>query len=164
MDQFIGDADALLIYNLLRTLNALSPFIDRGLRELHLTGAQLNALMVLRDAGQEGITLTDLGRRLVVTKANVTGLVDRLERDGLVLRDSHADRRITIARLTPDGEATLTAALPRHREILTELLGELSADEKTQLIGLLTRLRRAIRERSGDAPAGVDTTIEEQGT
>src|SRR5258708_2498029 len=143
MEHYSDESDTLLVYNLLRTQSSLNPFIDRGLRELKLTSAQLNVLIVLRDAGEAGISLTDLGRRLIVTKANVTGLIDRLERDGLVQRDNHADRRITLAKLTHDGAALLEEALPRHRELLAALLGDLTPAEKEQLIGLLTKIRRA---------------------
>jgi MarR family 2-MHQ and catechol resistance regulon transcriptional repressor len=152
MTRYPDESDTLLLYNLLRTQSAVSPYIDRGLRELSLTGAQFNALIVLRDAGDEGMSLSDLGRQLVVSKANVTGLIDRLERDGLAVREGHADRRVTLARLTPEGEALLTAALPRHRELLTELLGDLTTKEKQQLIGLLTKLRRTVRENTKGGP------------
>src|SRR5579885_679653 len=141
----VMDTDALLIYNLLRTHNLLNPFIDRGLRELNLTGAQLNALLVLRDAGSDGLALSEIGRHLVVTKANVTGLIDRLEREGLVLRESHRDRRVILARLTEKGSALLQEALPRHRHLLSELRGSLAQEDKEQLIGLLTNLRRGLR-------------------
>jgi MarR family 2-MHQ and catechol resistance regulon transcriptional repressor len=144
-----ADVDALLVHNLLRTEAALSPHVDRGLRDLNLTGAQFNALLVLRDARPDGLPLSEVGRRLVVTKANVTGLIDRLERQGLVQRDPGAspeDRRITHARLTEKGMALLEEALPRRRQVLAQTFAGLTPEEKTQLIGLLTRLRRALRE------------------
>lgn len=147
-----ADADALLVYNMLRTHGSLSPFIDRGLHELNLTGAQLNALLVLRAAGGGGLPLGEIGRHLVVTKANVTGLVDRLERDGLVRRESHSDRRVTLARLTEKGERLLAEALPRHRQMLADLMDCLTFDEKELLIGLLTKLRRGLRDKQNGAP------------
>ena len=142
-----AEAEVLLVYNLLRTESSLGPFIDRGLRELHLTGTQLNALLVLRAAGTDGLSLGELGRRLVVTKANVTGLIDRLEREGLVQRDSHSDRRVTLARLTARGTLLLEEALPRHLRLLAGLLECLSSEEKEQLIALLTKLRRGLRAK-----------------
>jgi MarR family 2-MHQ and catechol resistance regulon transcriptional repressor len=102
--------------------------------------------MALRDAGPEGLPLGEIGRRLVVTKANVTGLVDRLERDGLVQRDAHADRRVTMARLTAKGLDLLEAAPPRHRELLAAVLGRLKSEDKEMLISLLTQVRRGVRE------------------
>jgi MarR family 2-MHQ and catechol resistance regulon transcriptional repressor len=143
--------DLLLTYNVLRTHSFLNPFIDRGLRDLNLTGAQLNAMMVLRDADAEGLPLSEIGRHLVVTKANVTGLIDRLEREGLVQRDSHSDRRVTLAKLTTKGAALLEEALPRHQQLLAELLDFLTPEEKEQLITLLTKLRRGLRERRQEA-------------
>jgi len=143
-----SDVDALLVLNVLRTEAALSPHVDRGLRDLNLTGAQFNALLVLRDAGPDGLPLSEVGRRLVVTKANVTGLIDRLERQGLVRRDPAAapdDRRVTHARLTEKGGALLEEALPRRRQVLAETFAGLTTEEKAQLIALLTRLRRALR-------------------
>jgi MarR family transcriptional regulator, 2-MHQ and catechol-resistance regulon repressor len=144
-----SDADVLLVYNLLRTESSLGPFIDRGLRELRLTGTQLNALLVLRAAGADGLSLGELGRRLVVTKANVTGLIDRLERDALVQRDSHSDRRVTLARLTAKGAQLLEEALPRHLRLLAGLLECLAPEEKEQLIALLTKLRQGLRAKQG---------------
>lgn len=140
------DTDALLLYNIVRTHSSLTPYVDRGLRGLNLTGAQFNALIVLRDAGAAGLPLSEIGKRLVVSKANITGLIDRLERESLVQRDSHSDRRVTLAKITDAGTALLGAALPRHRQVLTELLDGLTEPEKQQMIGLLTKLRRGIRE------------------
>lgn len=142
------DRATLLVYGVLRTHAALSPFIERGLRELNLTGAQLNALLVLRDAGQEGLPLSEIGRRLVVTKANVTGLIDRLEREELVRRDTREeDRRVTLARLTNKGEALLETALPRRERLLGELLDFLTEEEMEQAIGLLSRIRAGLRTK-----------------
>jgi MarR family 2-MHQ and catechol resistance regulon transcriptional repressor len=144
------DTDALIVYNIVRTNAALSPFIDAALRDLHLTGAQMNALLVLRDAGPEGLPLSEVGRRLVVTKANVTGLMDRLERQELVRRDSDSpDRRVTRACLTEHGSTLLDKALPERDRVLGTLLAGLSPEEKTTLIELLTKVRRGLRE-NGD--------------
>jgi MarR family 2-MHQ and catechol resistance regulon transcriptional repressor len=146
-DRLAAETDILVVYNILRTHNALSPFVDRHLRDLNLTGAQLNALIVLHHAGPKGLPLSELGRHLVVTRSNVTGLMDRLERDGLAQRDTHPDRRITLAKLTEKGAALLEVAIPQHRQQLTLLLECLTTEEKEQLISLLTRLRRGLRDR-----------------
>ena len=140
------DTDALVIYNIVRTNAALSPYIDAALRDLHLTGAQMNALLVLRDAGPEGLPLSEIGRRLVVTKANITGLMDRLERQELIRRDTDApDRRVIRACLTQKGAELLERALPERDRALSDLLVVLSLEEKTEIIELLTKLRRGLR-------------------
>jgi len=155
----VADTDTMFVYNIVRTHAALSPLVDRGLRGLRLTGAQMNALLVLRSAVPEGLPLGEIGRRLVVTKPNVTGLVDRLERQGLVTRDAanEKDRRVIRARLTDSGRALLEEALPRQRQVLADVLDCLALDEKRQLITLLTRLRRGMRENGRtDRPGDTD--------
>ena len=52
----------------------------------------------------EGLRLGELSRRTMVTNGNITGLADRLEADGLIQRETlDGDRRVTVARLTPQG-------------------------------------------------------------
>ncbi len=141
------DLDAVVVFNLLRTHSHLGPLIDADLRGKRLTAAQFNALLVLRAAGADGLMMSDIGERLVVTKSNVTGLVDRLEREGLAARGEHPDRRATVVRLTDAGEALLRRAIPGHAELLAELTGCLTRAEKKTLVGLLTKLRRELRRR-----------------
>jgi MarR family 2-MHQ and catechol resistance regulon transcriptional repressor len=137
----------VVVINLLRTQNYLAPFIDAGLRKQKLTAAQFNALLVLRAAGGDGLRMGEIGERLVVTKSNVTGLVDRLERRGLAARGRHRDRRATLVRLTPAGTALLRRSEPRYARLVAELTGCLTGREKRGLAQLLTKLRRALRRR-----------------
>jgi len=147
-DSDLGDElDTMLVTGLLRTYSRINPFINKELQDQNLTGAQLNALLVLRAAGAEGLVMGEIGRRLVVTKANVTGLIDRLERQGLVIRAPHQDRRSFLVRLTEQGAALVERAAPRHARRLADLTGSLSREEKETLIRLLSKLRRALRLR-----------------
>jgi len=143
------ELDTMLVFNLLRTHSYLGPFIDANLRRRKLTSAQLNALLLLRQAGPEGMLMGEIGRKLVVTKSNVTGLVDRLERQGLAARADRPDRRATAVRLTDAGARLLERAAPRHARLLAELMACLTLREKRTLIRLLTRLRRELRLRRG---------------
>lgn len=144
-----ADLDTMLVFNLLRTHSYLGPEVDADLRRQQLTSAQLNALLILRQAGKQGLLMGEIGQRLVVTKSNVTGLVDRLESQGLVSRCEHRDRRATLVRLTPAGEQLLDRAVPRHAELLGGLTGCLSTQEKQTLIRLLSKLRYGLRQRRG---------------
>ncbi len=147
-----SDLDVVVVHNLLRTHSYLCPFIDAGLRQRNLTAAQLNAMLVLQAAGDEGLMMGEIGKRLVVTKSNVTGLIDRLERQGFVARCEHRDRRAKPVRLTDVGAKLLARTLPRHAELLTELTGCLTDREKRALIRTLTKLRRGLRrQRKEDA-------------
>jgi MarR family 2-MHQ and catechol resistance regulon transcriptional repressor len=145
------DLDVMLVYNLLRTHTYLSPFVDAGLREQQLTAAQLNALLVLRTA-DDGMLMGEVGEHLVVTKSNVTGLVHRLERQGLVTRCEHQDRRASVVRLTDAARQLLDRALPGHARSLAELTGCLDPGEKKTLVRLLTKLRAELRrQRKGSS-------------
>jgi len=139
------DLGSLLVVNIVRTYNQLSPFIDAGLRDQKLTAAQLNALLALRSAGSRGLLMGELGGHLVVTKSNVTGLVDRLERQGLAARKDDEDRRAKRVVITAKGAGLLERALPAHRRRLFDLTMCLTASQKRKLIVLLSTLRRALR-------------------
>ncbi len=144
----MGDTvESVLVYNLVRTHNVLAPLLDSDLRGARLTAAQFNALLALRAEGTEGLNMGELGRRLVVTKSNVTGLVDRLERRGWVIRRSGTDRRAIRVLITPEGKERLKAVEPAHAKVLAELTSALDGKEKAELVRLLTKLRRALRER-----------------
>jgi MarR family 2-MHQ and catechol resistance regulon transcriptional repressor len=145
-----ADLDTVLVFNLLRTFGRLAPWLAAGLRELDLTAAQLNTLLILRAAGERGLLMGEIGQRLVVTKSNVTGLVDRLERDGLAARAEHRDRRATVVRISAAGEAVLDRTAPRMAALAGELTGCLTGREKKTLARLLTKLRRELRGRRGE--------------
>jgi len=145
-----SDLDVMLVHNLLRTHGRLLPLVDAHLRRRNLTGAQLNALLVLRAAGGDGLRMNEIGRRLVVTKSNVTGLVDRLQRQGLVARTAGRDRRATLVRLTPAGVSAVRRTAGEHTRLLARVTACLTAREKRTLIRLLTKLRRRLRQMRED--------------
>lgn len=139
--------DALLLHNILRTHNFLNPHLDNRLKELQLTCVQFNALLLLYETPNHALTLGEIGERLVVSRPNVTGLIDRLEKKGFVAREQGEDRRVIHARLAPQGEELVVQTLPTHREILGHLVDMLTPDDKSTLIHLLTKLRKGLRQK-----------------
>jgi len=98
---------------------------------------------------QDGQTLAQLSRGLLVTAGNLTGLVDRASRDGLVVRKSDArDRRVSRVYLTRKGRATVTAAIPRHTRAVQKTLSPLSPSEIEELRRLLGKLRDGLRSKA----------------
>lgn len=88
--------------------------------------------------------LADLSR---VTRATMTGLVDTLERDGLVKREPDLnDRRMMSVNLTPKGLALLEKILPKHFQRMAELMAPLSEDERKTLVQLLTKISQRAAE------------------
>jgi len=93
----------------------------------------------------EGMTSRELTRELLVTPGNVTGLVDRLSRMGLVQRRPvPGDRRAVRMVLTPRGRRVARRAIPRHRRDVEALLSSLSPSDLARLRLLLGRLSRSL--------------------
>lgn len=139
--------DLVLVFNLLRTRQYLGPSIDADLRKLKLSCVKFNAMLVLASADKKGMMMNEIGRELVVSPANITGLIDRLEKQGLAERCSHTDRRATLVRLTSKGRNLLQRVRPRYSLLAAELTECLTSDEKENLVHLLTKLRREMRKR-----------------
>ncbi len=97
---------------------------------------------LLREDGQ---TLAGLSRRMLVTAGNLTGLVDRAERDGVVVRrPDPADRRLSRVYLTPKGQRLAEELLPAHAKLVSELLSGLDVAERRELRRLLGKLRDSL--------------------
>jgi len=77
-----------------------------------------------------------------VTGGNVTGIVDQLEKEGLVERlDEPADRRAFRIRLTRSGDKTFAEMARAHESWVVELLAGLSGRERDELLKLLAKLK-----------------------
>ena len=96
----------------------------------------------------DGMTFVELSRALLVTAGNLTGIVDRLEREGLVRRTPHPDdRRAVRLLLTRRGARAVAATVPAHHREITRLMATLPARELRTLRGLLGRLRDGLEAR-----------------
>lgn len=104
-----------------------------------LTPAQYDVLAQLNDA--PGIPQQELAQRLMVTKGNVCGLINRMSAHGLVERRCDPqDRRINLLYLTELGQKVAVEAVPAYGKFIREHLETLSADEQRTLEGLLRKL------------------------
>jgi len=92
-----------------------------------------------------GLTSREISRRLLVTAGNVTGIVDRLESDGLVTRTVLAeDRRSSRVRLTSRGRAFAARLIERHRLDVERILAGVPARRQAALRALLEDAARRI--------------------
>jgi DNA-binding MarR family transcriptional regulator len=95
---------------------------------------------------ENGITMTELSRHLMVSNGNVTGIIDRLAAEKLVLRQAPAtDRRSYIVRLTPKGLSQFSAIAKAHEDWVDELLVDIDATEAESIIQQLDELVRSVR-------------------
>lgn len=145
----ISETDAAVLAVLQEASDAVGRFMAVYLSDLGLTASRFNTLQAIRLDPARSVTQNELGTRLTVTGASITGVLDRLERDNLVARESHpTDRRANVVRLTDDGEALIQHASNLHAIRTHELLEVLSDDEKETLVELLGRLAEAARKKS----------------
>ena len=97
---------------------------------------------------EDGQTLAALSRRMLVTAGNLTGLVDRAERDGVVERRADPkDRRLSRVYLTPKGRELITELLPKHAEHVGGLFDDLDPVDKRELRRLLGKLRDSLANK-----------------
>jgi len=138
-----ADSQSLRIWlNLLKCTNLIEERIGRHLKAEFNTRLRSFDVLAQIDREPANPTLGELSRRLMVTTGNVTSLIDRLERDGLVeRRPLPNDRRSQLVRLTPAGKSLLDRMLPAHNRQLAGLLEDLGAAKRGKLEALLRDLR-----------------------
>lgn len=138
------------VLNIVRTANVLSIQGAALFREHGLTEAQFNVLFALKYKEREW-TQSDLGRRLVVTRASVTSVLDKLEEKKLVKRSRvEGNRRIYHVNLTAKGLALVDRVEPIYRKDIHQVLDGLCQRDLRQLIGLLERVREQAASRGED--------------
>lgn len=125
---------------LARVYQKITQAATAQLREFGLSLAQLDVLAQVGAA--EGLTQKELAARLLVTKGNVSQLLDRLERVGLAVRAPEG--RICRIYLTPDGRALYDRVMPAHETFINRELSALPAGERTTLAQLLRALDRSL--------------------
>lgn len=128
--------------NLQRTANQLQQGLSEVLKQADLTPTQYNVLRILRGANPEALTCGQVGERMVTREPDVTRLLDRLEKRGLVARSrDRRDRRVVTIRITPAGLDAVAALDAPVEDFHRSLLGHLKTAEVQGLIDLLERAR-----------------------
>lgn len=133
---------------LLRASRAIEAELRQRLRlEFGTTLPKFDVMAALARKGT-GMTMTELSRFLMVSNGNVTGIIDRLVAEGLVVRLAHeGDRRATFVRLTPAGAQEFQAMARAHETWINELLADVGREDTDTLVGLLGGL--AVPARGG---------------
>jgi len=139
---------------LLRTADALQSSIEGKLKEFGLTGTQYNALRILRGAGVEGLPCSEVGERMITRDPDITRLLDRLQKRGLVERTrARHDRRVIYGKITAAGLKLLRemdGPIEKHGR---EMLRHVGQETLKQLIELLELVRggKAFHRRDAES-------------
>jgi len=146
LEQSFEDIRHEAVLNIIRTANLLSTEGRALFDAVGLTEAQFNVLLVLKYA-ERSLSQSDLGKRLVVTRASVTSVLDKMESKNLVARESvPTNRRIYHVRLTPKGQHLLDEIEPRYRARVHAAMGAFDERGCRRLIRDLEHVRDRCRQ------------------
>jgi MarR family 2-MHQ and catechol resistance regulon transcriptional repressor len=130
--------------SLVRTFGLMKRVMEPYFARFGISGSQWSVLRTLHRCAQEGtaeLRLTDLGDRLIVRPASVTGVVDKLVRMGLIERKaSPSDQRVKHVSLTHAGEQFVARVLRHHPQQIESVLSGLGVEEQRELQRLLEKL------------------------
>ena len=128
------------VYSLAFCYSAVEKKIENYLKQYNLSPAKFNTLLIIKhQGGKEGISQVEIGKRLVVTASNMTKLLDRLSKEGLIRRYSQkGDRRVNLVRITSKGSDILESAWPGYVETVKKITNPLSQPDLKNLSKILT--------------------------
>lgn len=124
-----------LVYTVL--FNDISVFLDR----YELTPAKMNVLMIIKHQGKDqGMSQVEIGKRMMVTASNMTRLLEKLMREGLVTRSSlDGDKRVKVIRVSAKGTKLLDDVWPGYTKKVKELADRLNLKDQQTMATLLQR-------------------------
>jgi DNA-binding MarR family transcriptional regulator len=141
LEQPIEDIKHEVVLNIVRTATLIAQKGAVIFRRFDLTEAQFNVLFALKYKKSDW-TQSDLSKRLVVTRASITSVLDKLESKNLVKRQEvSGNRRIYHVSLTRQGEMLINKVEPIYRSGIHKALDVLSEKQCAELIMRLEQIR-----------------------
>ncbi|MDE2028100.1 MAG: MarR family transcriptional regulator [Candidatus Omnitrophica bacterium] len=139
-----------MFLNLTYTYDVLNGQIAGLITPYGITRAGFNVLRILSRSQGKACKQNEISQLMLVSRANITGLVDSLSRKGLVERiDDPNDRRVNMIKLLPKGERLLDAVLPGFYKFMHNMCAVFSTSDKKVFNDVLIRLRNRSREVKG---------------
>lgn len=128
--------------NIVRTSDFLMAKFTEVLKPYGLSATQYNVLRILRGARDAGVTCKDVGSRMLTRDPDITRLMDRLEKRGLLTRDrAKEDRRFVSIRLTEAGIKMVNEMDHPIERMHQSLMRHMTAEQLRALVGLLEEVR-----------------------
>ncbi|MGA3126884.1 MAG: MarR family transcriptional regulator [Candidatus Korobacteraceae bacterium] len=137
-----------LLVSLLRTGDVLHERFEQIIRPFNISMTQYNVLRILRGAEPTGRTCGEIGERMIAREPDVTRLLERMDKAGLIkrTRDSQ-DRRVVVTRITADGLKLLDEMEPKLRE-LDGVLKPMGEHKIEATLKLLDEVRKHVRQNA----------------
>jgi len=144
------------ILNIYYTASMMKKRADDFFGQFGLTDVQFNLMELLHyqsgstsspPGGKEGgLSQAQLSDMMLVNRANITSLIDRMEKAGLVARTAHSkDRRFNIVKLTAKGKNLFEKVEPSYLEQVRKIMASLDTPELKKLMAMLEKVRRTLR-------------------
>ncbi len=138
---------------LARCYGSMAGFVEEAIAGEGLCLSDFMVLEVLLHKGP--LTMSAIGKKVLLANASMTSAIDRLDELGLVVRKaSDEDRRIRMVELTAAGRRLITEVFTRHERQLEKVMEGLSATERTQLYRGLKKLGLATEAARLSSPKG----------
>jgi DNA-binding MarR family transcriptional regulator len=139
-----GSREEAAFVDLLRTTDMLSRGPGRVIKAADLTSNQYNVLRILRGA-PEGLACGEVAERMLTRDPDITRLLDRMEKRGLITRSrEEKDRRTVVTRITAEGLKLLAKLDEPVQEAHRKQLGHLGRERLAALAGLLAACREKV--------------------
>jgi DNA-binding MarR family transcriptional regulator len=138
------------LLNIYFTTSCLKKRADDFFRGFGLTDVQFNVMMLLQyQSGPEGgLSQAELSDMMLVNRANITSLVDRMEKAQLVVRTaSPGDRRYNIVKMTSRGRKLFAKVEPLYARQVKKIVAPLKEGEQKRLAAMLGKVRGELSER-----------------
>lgn len=133
------------ILKLIRVSEVLVKAADRFFGKYGLTTTQYDVLVIV-NYSEKRVSQSDLGDRRVVSRSNITGIVDRLEKLGLVKREGSADdRRIKYLAITQKGKDLIKKVENKYFDTLKQVVWFLDDKDKGELTEIIGRIEKGLR-------------------
>lgn len=131
----------IVIYEIACTYSLLEKKIAEYLRPFNLSPIKFNVLMVVKHQGKDkGLSQIDISSRLIISASNMTRLLDRMSKEGLIVRSSQqGDRRVNLVKITKKGSALLDKVWPGYYTKMSEIGSSLNRNELKQVSSLLVK-------------------------
>jgi len=138
--------EALL--NIYYTATAAKKNITDFLKQYGLTDVQFNVLMLIKHECNPdgGLSQAQISRMMLVNKANITSLIDRMEKGQLVKRTAADDRRFNIIRMTTKSKNLLKKVEPLYARQVARIMNCLNQAEQKKLISKMEKIRNGIND------------------
>ena len=138
-----------------RKMNEVIPAIAQGFarrqaNKLFQCKLTLSQILILDFLSQQGETkMTDMANFMQVTTAAMTGLVDRLVRDGYIVRVyDPADRRVIKVKLTPRGNELIKKINNQRRRMVIKIFGQVSEADRQDYLRILLKIKEILAKEN----------------